>query len=111
MSPKRRMLVSSNEATPAKRQHTSPCGDCPWRRAALPGWLGGMTAPEWVKTAHGDDGVACHTKSGAQCAGIAIYRRNVCKVPRDPEALRLKEDTRRVFATPNEFTTHHGTRG
>ncbi len=103
----RRVLVSSNEATSAKGQHTAPCGDCPWRRDALPGWLGTLTAAEWVKVAHGDDAIACHTKAGAQCAGAAIYRRNVVKSPRDPEALRLPANRETVFGTPIEFTTHH----
>jgi hypothetical protein len=37
---------------------------------------------------------------------MAIYRRNICKVPRPP-ALVLEKDTETVFATPMEFTAHH----
>lgn len=104
----RRRLVSADEAVPATRQHTKPCGDCPWRRDSLPGWTGGLAPQTWVRAAHGDEGINCHTRIGAQCAGSAIYRANVCKVPRDPEILRLPKDREKVFATPNEFLAHHG---
>lgn len=102
-----RQLISSEDAVDAKCQHETPCSDCPWARTALKGWLGGATPEAWVREAHGEHPVPCHTINGAQCAGIAIYRRNVCKTPRDPEALRLPADREKVFATPMEFTAHH----
>lgn len=56
----------------------------------------------------------CHTKMpadkskhGWDCAGLAIFRRNICKDPRDPKALRLPKDTIRVFASTKEFMEHH----
>lgn len=103
----RRMLVSGDEARPAKTQHTRPCGDCPWRRDALVGWLGSMSADEWLKSAHGEDVADCHTRQGQQCAGLATYRANVCKVPRDSKTLRLPSDREAVFAGPREFREHH----
>src|SRR6478609_9415624 len=102
-----RKLISSDEAKPSDRQHTRPCSDCPWRRDSLPGWLGSRTADAWLKSAHGEDMTYCHTVLGPQCAGLAIYRANVCKIPRDPEALRLPKDCETVFASPNEFLDHH----
>lgn len=96
----RRRLVSSDEATPSRTQHTRPCGDCPWRRDALEGWLGNLTADAWLAAAHGDARIDCHTLIGPQCAGSAIYRANVCKLPRDPATLRLPADRRNVFAEP-----------
>lgn len=104
---KRRVLVSSDEAVPATRQHTKPCGDCPWRRDALPGWTGGLTPETWIRGAHGDEQIDCHTLTGAQCAGAAIYRANVCKRPRNPETLRLPADRDHVFESPTEFLEHH----
>lgn len=105
---RRRQLVSSDEAVTATRQHTQPCGDCPWARASLPGWLGPATAQEWLAAAHADGRIDCHTLIGAQCAGSAIYRRNVCKLDRDPAVLRLEADRARVFRSPAEFLAHHG---
>lgn len=100
-------LVTNDEAVQAKGQHRRPCSDCPWARASLNGWLGTATPEEWVQTAHGEARIECHTKKGAQCAGAAIYRANVCKSPRDQTLLRLESDKTRVFAAPSEFLEHH----
>lgn len=107
MTLNRLKLISSNESTRSRVQHKKPCSDCPWRRDALPGWLGGFTPESWVATAHSDSLVKCHTIRGPQCAGTAIYRANVCKVPRDDKALRLPANRDQVFGTPIEFLTHH----
>ena len=104
---KRRQLVTIDEAVKATGQHKRPCSDCPWARSALPGWLGSLTREEWIAVAHGESVIECHTMLGAQCAGAAIYRANVCKSVRHQDALRLEPDTDRVFATPAEFTAHH----
>lgn len=100
-------LTSTSDALPQVEQHTKPCHDCPWRREALPGWLGGTPPAEWLQAAHSDCVVECHTKtSGHQCAGIAIYRRNVCKNAYPPN-LKLPADKAAVFAWPSEFKEHH----
>ena len=104
---KRLQLVSADQAVEANGRHTKPCGDCPWARASLPGWLGGPSADDWLKEAHGDHPIPCHTLRGAQCAGAATYRRNVAKIPRDKECLRLEANRDLVFATPTEFRRHH----
>lgn len=101
-----RRLISSAEAKQAKCQHKAACSDCPWARTALPGWLGGATIDDWLRVAHHDVKVDCHTLKGAQCAGIAIYRRNVVKRT-EPPLLTLEADRSKVFATPMEFRTHH----
>lgn len=102
-----RKLISSDEAVPAKTQHTGPCSDCPWAREALKGWLGGSSVEEWLDCARGDDPVPCHALKGAQCAGLAVFRANIAKLPRNPETLRLPADRERIFATPAEFAEHH----
>lgn len=101
-----RRLVSVDEATPAEGQHTKPCSDCPWSRRALPGWLGGLTPKDWVRQAHSDVRIDCHTLKGAECAGASIYRRNVCKEATGA-TIRLEADRERVFANPMQFVTHH----
>lgn len=101
---KRKLIVAVGVG---KVQHQRPCSDCPWQRDALPGWLGSGTPAEWVDTAHGECRVECHVILGMQCAGMAIYRANVVKKPRDPAILTLPKDKQRVFATPTEFLDHH----
>ena len=89
-------------------QHTTPCHDCPWRRKAIPGWLGEDEAKDWIERAHGECAVECHTNEGHQCAGMAIYRANVAKSTRYPSLiLELPHDTVSVFASPAEFYAHH----
>jgi hypothetical protein len=100
-------LISSREAMPAKAQHTKPCSDCPWRRDALAGWLGNASPDEWLADAHSEAVIECHVFTGAQCAGAAVYRANVCKTPRDKTLLRLARDPETVFATPDEFRKCH----
>ncbi len=107
---KRTQFITSDDeenTTIATKQHRTPCSDCPWARKALPGWLGSMTAGEWLQAAHGEAEIECHTILGAQCAGSAIYRGNVCKTPRYPQILVLPANRELVFATPKEFKEHH----
>lgn len=104
---RRRQFIGGNEATVSSRQHKRPCSDCPWSPNSLAGWLGDMTAQEWLAAAHGEARVDCHALIGPQCAGMAIYRANVCKLPRDPEQLRLPADRTLVFAGPVAFRDHH----
>lgn len=96
------------------------CAECPWRRKSAPGWLGPFTADQWLGIAASDAPVACHrTICGddddwdndtiRQCAGMAQYRRNVAKKPRDPEvAVAETPNTVLFFARPAEFREHHG---
>jgi hypothetical protein len=103
----KRKLITSAEATPAGKQIKRPCSDCPWARDALNGWLGGNTAHEWIIMAHGETLIECHVHPDVQCAGAAIYRANVSKVPRDRALLVLPADNKIVFANPGEFHAHH----
>lgn len=102
-----RQCIASDEAPVSNLQHTKPYTDCPFARTALPGWLGTVTAQEWVATLHGDGRIDCHAISGPQCAGAAIYRANVCKLPRDKSQLALPADRKLVFSGPGEFLRHH----
>lgn len=116
MATKPRKMITGDEATPSSRQHRQPCSDCPLRRDAVPGWLGESptnrgelaTAAEWIDMLHGETRIDCHTRIGPQCAGAAIYRGNVCKMPRDRELLVLPADDRRVFSDADEFRERHG---
>ncbi len=104
---KRLQLITSDQSTPAKSQITKPCSDCPWARKAVEGWLGPGTIDEWLRAAHGEDQVECHVHPNVQCAGLAIFRANVYKSPRDPTTLVLPADRVLVFSWNDEFRAHH----
>jgi hypothetical protein len=99
-------LVTKDEGVESHCQHTTPCSDCPWRRDSLNGWLGGHSAQEFVGIAKSDFPYPCHTVTNQQCAGMAIFRRNIIKMPRPP-ALILEKDKETVFANQDEFLAHH----
>jgi hypothetical protein len=92
----------------------TPCRECPWRRKAAPGWLGPHTAEEWASMAHGEGFIACHLTikdendpaAMTQCSGSAIFRGNVCKLPRSGAAT-LPSDRTTVFSSNAEFVAHH----
>lgn len=105
-------FITSDNAKPSAKQHTAPCSDCPWSRSSFPGWTGPNTVQEWLRCAHSDQRINCHTrvqKDGEpwQCAGAAIYRTHICKRPRDREVLELPANTALVFSW-GEFEKHHG---
>lgn len=99
---------------------TRPCDECPWRRASIPGYVGPHDAETWVAAAHSDAPIACHktistssrdgetdTSYTHQCAGAAVFRANVHKMPRDPSVARMPADRERTFASNQEFLAHH----
>ena len=108
---KKGKMITGDEAIVTKKQHKSPCSDCPWRRDSIPGWLGEMNVDEWLRLAHGEGKADCHTmkqsdSKGWACAGLAIYRANVAKSVHDQTALRLPPDRENVFSF-GEFKKHH----
>lgn len=112
-SPLLRRFTSSDEAVRTKSQHRKPCADCPWARTAIPGWLGistirqhALATPEeWINKAHSEAVELCHCTTNQECAGLAIFRANVCKLPM--RALRLEPNSKLVFASDEEFIRHH----
>jgi len=101
-----------------------PCNDCPWRRAAIPGWLGPYLPSDWIKIAHSEAPIACHKTivvtdplemTGKwdhpklrQCRGAAIFRANVSKQPKNPTIETGPPDTESCFGSNEEFLEHHG---
>lgn len=87
-----------------------PCNDCPWRRVALKGWLGPLSAEEWAFLATTDEPILCHqvlTTTREECYGAAIFRANIAKLPRDLRIQRRPADKVTVFGTLAEFLEHH----
>jgi hypothetical protein len=108
---KKGKMITGDQAIVTKKQHKSPCSDCPFRRDSIPGWLGQLNVDQWVQLAHGEGSADCHTQiqgngDGWSCAGLAIYRSNVAKSVHDPSALRLPADRVNVFSF-GEFKKHH----
>ncbi len=103
----KRRLMASDEAVPAKSQIERPCSDCPLSRGSLNGWLGGGNPEEWGHALHSESRMNCHVLEGAQCAGAAIYRSNICKRMIDKSLLVLPSDHETVFSNRAEFLAHH----
>jgi len=101
-----KQLIITDEAVEGKCQHKKACSDCPWAKTAMPGWLGALSAEEWIEVAHADNEVPCHAIKNTQCAGLAIYRANMSKLPRNPDVLVLPPDRENVFSY-FEFLEHH----
>lgn len=100
-----RKLISLDEAIPIEKQLTQPCSDCPMRRDALKGWLGGYSPEEYAHLCHSDMVVECHAHPGSRCAGVSIYRRNTCKW--EPAEHQLPKDHEKVFSNRMQFLEHH----
>lgn len=98
-------LIVKGESAPATKQLTKACSDCPLRRDALAGWLGGATPEQYARLCHSDEVVECHVHAGSRCAGLAIYRTNTAKC--QPEEHRLPADRETIFANVMEFMAHH----
>jgi hypothetical protein len=109
-----------------------PCNDCPYRRDAIPGWLGDGDAQHFIDGALADFAefhLPCHLTidyedrdwkqtqypDAAFCAGALIFYRNVdeWKLPRDRErseaVAQVEPDHERVFSSPEGFRQHHET--
>jgi hypothetical protein len=107
------------------KQHTRPCERCPFRRDSLPGYIGGAHPDYFQRMAMSEVRMPCHLHladgvdysaaqvpgtrehSAPQCAGRAVYWRNVVKVPRDRTLITLAADHSAVFSSPREFLAHH----
>lgn len=105
-------------------QHTTPCSQCPWRRASAPGYLGASTPEQFLAQAESETRMPCHctvdyeradwqeqVQTKPRCAGHAAYLRNRCKQPRDQglaDFVRQVDRNPDVFTRPEEFLRHHG---
>lgn len=109
---KGKRFVSTDEAVLIPAQHNHPCDDCPFSVYSINGWLGGHRPEDFIHIAMSDELYPCHALTGPkreklQCAGLAVFRANMCKIPRDKRALRLPKDRVKVFLTTQEFIAHH----
>jgi len=95
----------------------TPCGECPFRRTSMAGYLGPHRAKTFLMMALSDGHMPCHLEHGDgrgqvedahQCSGRAIFMANSCKVPADDTLVRLTVDRKTVLGNSVEFLEHHG---
>ncbi len=103
----KKKLLSTEDGKVAKNQHKTPCSDCPFRRDAVRGWLGGESSENYYMLARYKPIMTCHVRLTQQCAGAAIFRANTCTSVRGEGVLELPRNTKVVFANPIEFLAHH----
>lgn len=105
-----------------------PCIECPLRKDAAPGALGGWTPTQYLKGLHGPADIACHLSKGfasgdharqRSCTGVAAYRAAVgwaetgvahplshARVAVD-QVKDFEEGRALSFDNPNAFILHH----
>jgi hypothetical protein len=102
-------------------QHTKPCGECPFRRRSMPGYLGSNELEDFAILAMQETHMPCHSlvdyedpdweiiqEGVAGCAGRAIMWRNTAKMPMPGSPVpRLEADRENVFSNIREFEAHH----
>lgn len=115
----------STERAAGRKQHLTPCQACPWRTTSLKGWLGESTPLQFLAQAEAEIKMPCHcavdyeredwkdqVATAPRCAGHAVYLRNRCKRPKDPEldafVRQVAPDPEHVFSRPEAFVAHHG---
>ena len=100
-----------------------PCSDCPFRRAAMPGWLGAGSPESFIDCMNRDEPLPCHQtidyddpdwlekwsaqESGSMCACALIFMANKMQRPRTRGFPTLPPDKTAVFSNTVEFVRYH----
>lgn len=101
-----------------KLKHNEPCPECPWRKIAPAGWLGGHTAEFYTDAVQFNEVPACHLQDcgpdsnrTAMCAGALAVMANSCTLPHKTKGgdkarnvVGKRED---CFSFPRDFYKHH----
>ena len=104
------------------------CNDCPFRRKAMPGWLGGGSPESFIDCMQRDEPLPCHQTvdyddphwlvkwtaqrqagkfSPKMCAGSLIFMANKLQRPHTPGFPTMPRDIENVFSNSVEFVRHH----
>ncbi len=111
-----------------KHACTKPCGECPFTKNSIPGYLGGVykngqdlhnivvnsEKPFSCHVAQGDNDISFEqvgTKEYPFCAGALMYMKKICKMPRDRELNKLVQSVDKskldyILSLP-ELIEHH----
>ncbi len=100
-----------------------PCSDCPFRRKAMPGWLGAGSPESFLDCMQRDEPLPCHQtidygdprwldkwiaqENGPMCGGALIFMANKLQRSRDREFPTMPPDKTEVFSDSLEFVRHH----
>lgn len=100
-----------------KLYRPDPCPECPYRRKAPPGYMGGHDPADYAQFIRFQVPVACHmtvsegqTGEPSLCTGAAQAVANSCAMPRDPhyaEQVQRAGKNPDVFMFAAEFEKHH----
>lgn len=117
------MMVTVVTAPKYQTPTKTVCNDCPFRRKALPGWLGAGSPESFIKCILDEELLPCHQTldyedpqwaekwvsgdGGRACLGALVMTRNMAKLPRDPNFPRAERDNETVFSSPREFLEYH----
>lgn len=109
---------------PFRPHAKTPCGECPFRRTAAPGWLGAAPPQMFVENIKQEQPSPCHMsidyedpswepqwdagQIGKLCMGALILASNAGKLARNQRVLpRVPADREIVFSTLQEFVAYH----
>lgn len=97
-----------------KLKHTEPCKQCPWRKIAPAGWLGGNDPHTYTDLVQMNTAANCHMHPKGEavfCAGSLAVLNNSCTAARYPDgagkaadAVGQRDD---CFKWPADFYRHH----
>lgn len=85
-----------------------PCGDCPFRKASLRGWLGTFESPEELRRmAVSEEPMSCHSATDdaqtvfgditeTQCVGRLLFAAKSAKRFRHPVLAQMQKDVERI---------------
>ena len=98
--------------------HEEPCPECPWRKIAAAGWLGGHGADYYADAVQANEVPPCHMQDfgpddprSAMCAGALSVMANQCimphKTPGGETARRTVGPRADTFGHVALFYQHH----
>jgi hypothetical protein len=101
-----------------KLRHRKPCRECPWRKIAKEGWLGGQSAEMYADAVSGNEVPACHLRDfgpesprSAMCAGALAVMSNSAtsawKTEGGDAARKQVGQRQDCFSRAAEFYKHH----
>jgi hypothetical protein len=104
----------------------TPCAECPFRRDAAPGYLGGYSPEMYMDIVFSPASIACHLSKGfgdinrideqRHCTGVSAFRANTGYIANIHGYPTAAHDSTQIvghneevfFASPQEFCDHHG---
>lgn len=92
-----------------------PCGQCPFRKDSVKGYLGGFTIEETLEVAKSEHPFDCHKTRGTdntkECSGRLLFATKTCKSFKNAELEKLRLETKESNSTDNilgfDFRQHH----